>query len=582
MNTKTLTQLLVGSGAIAALAMPLFLVRADSTKNEAPKSELKIEIEGDRDGGGASGVEGQLKRFLDGFGGKLNDDQKKELDNAFEKFRNQLKQPSDGEEPRRFKFEWRSDDSKADSAKSELKKRAEEPARPAPRSRGKVEIKPNENDRKPAPDSVDDLREQLRRHFEGFDFDRFFGEDFLGPLLRGLDESRRGQAPDAGSFERGGPKRNAKYEKAARRALAEFREVVNGARESVITLYRRGDQVALATIVTADGYALSKASMLGKGSGLEAEFSNGRTVDAKVVDTVKDYDLALIKLEARDLKPVQWSVAENIAAGTLVAAAGPDEDPIAIGVISVPVRNLAPGKTGYLGVTMDSAEGGVKVGEGDEERPGVAPGSAAEKAGLKSGDIIISVDGKPVRSPRELSDLITSKKPEDEVHITYKRGNEERTAVATLGSRDDIVMAKVGDRKISESEFRRMMRQGDLTARMGGNGNDVADGFPNALQNDLFINVDECGGPIIGIDGRAVGLNIARAERTKTYAIPATALKSLLADIDKGKFTQALDLSDLKREAHQAEQSLEDARKKLKDAEEKAKTAREALEGRVK
>ncbi len=39
------------------------------------------------------------------------------------------------------------------------------------------------------------------------------------------------------------------------------------------------------------------------------------------------------------------------------------------------------------------------------------------------------------------------------------------------------------------------------------------------------------GGPVVNLDGRAMGLNIARADRTAAYAIPAETLRKVVADL---------------------------------------------------
>lgn len=175
------------------------------------------------------------------------------------------------------------------------------------------------------------------------------------------------------------------------------------------------------------------------------------------------------------------------------------------------------------------------------------------------------MDGKPVKTPKELTDIITSRKAGDDVTISYRRGGEDKTAVATLGSRNEITAATTMDgREINESEYRKMQRQFDPTARMGGRGNDVADGFPQAIQNDLTIQPNECGGPAVDIDGKAVGINIARAERTATYAIPAAAVQKLLASVGEGKLIEPKDQSDLKREANAASREVEELQKKAR------------------
>jgi serine protease Do len=86
------------------------------------------------------------------------------------------------------------------------------------------------------------------------------------------------------------------------------------------------------------------------------------------------------------------------------------------------------GKGAFLGVTTETEAGGAKVVE-------VSKGSAAEKAGLKKGDIITKVGDEKIDGPDALSDVIAFKKPNDEVKITYKREGKQNTVKATLGKR---------------------------------------------------------------------------------------------------------------------------------------------------
>ncbi len=50
-----------------------------------------------------------------------------------------------------------------------------------------------------------------------------------------------------------------------------------------------------------------------------------------------------------------------------------------------------------------------------------------------------------------------------------------------------------------------------------------------------MLKPQECGGPVIDLDGKAVGVNIARAGRVESYAIPSEVLKPLLHDLMSGK-----------------------------------------------
>ena len=49
-------------------------------------------------------------------------------------------------------------------------------------------------------------------------------------------------------------------------------------------------------------------------------------------------------------------------------------------------------------------------------------------------------------------------------------------------------------------------------------------GFPAVLQHDGIVGPHECGSPLVDLNGRVIGLNIARAARSETYAIPTDAL----------------------------------------------------------
>jgi serine protease Do len=62
----------------------------------------------------------------------------------------------------------------------------------------------------------------------------------------------------------------------------------------------------------------------------------------------------------------------------------------------------------------------------------VTPGSPAEKAGIKSGDIIIEIDGKKIEESRALRVQIASSAPGTKVRLKISRGSEEKTVEVTL------------------------------------------------------------------------------------------------------------------------------------------------------
>ncbi|GAA0951408.1 S1C family serine protease [Actinocorallia libanotica] len=89
-------------------------------------------------------------------------------------------------------------------------------------------------------------------------------------------------------------------------------------------------------------------------------------------------------------------------------------------------------KKTVIGISMDRTYvgDGVQILKGDQ---GVIKGGPADKAGLKSGDVILKVNDKVINSTESLIVVITSHAPGDKVKITYRRGGQEKTVDVTLG-----------------------------------------------------------------------------------------------------------------------------------------------------
>ena len=62
----------------------------------------------------------------------------------------------------------------------------------------------------------------------------------------------------------------------------------------------------------------------------------------------------------------------------------------------------------------------------------VSPGSPAEAAGLRRGDVITQIGSERVSSPDELSSAVRKHKPGDRVEVRWERGTEQRSATVTL------------------------------------------------------------------------------------------------------------------------------------------------------
>ena len=65
----------------------------------------------------------------------------------------------------------------------------------------------------------------------------------------------------------------------------------------------------------------------------------------------------------------------------------------------------------------------------------VVSGSSAEKAGIKSGDVIVSFDGKDISTMDELNEIKNTKNIGDNVEIKFYRKSELKTVTITLGEK---------------------------------------------------------------------------------------------------------------------------------------------------
>lgn len=92
---------------------------------------------------------------------------------------------------------------------------------------------------------------------------------------------------------------------------------------------------------------------------------------------------------------------------------------------------------GYLGVQFGPINQDKADAFGLREVRGslvtrVYPDTAAEKAGLQVGDVVIAVDGKPVRKAQDLPYYIGQKMPGDKARLTVVRNGDERNVEAVL------------------------------------------------------------------------------------------------------------------------------------------------------
>jgi serine protease Do len=275
-----------------------------------------------------------------------------------------------------------------------------------------------------------------------------------------------------------------------------LRPLVREARRAVLEV-REGDArtVAFATLVHERGRAVTKASVLP--STFTVRSYDGVEHRAKVVAIDEEQDLALLEVESADLPRLSLPVEERFLPGQFLVAASGRSHPLGVGVLSVAPRRI-PAESGFLGVSFDDTDGQVRITQ-------VSPESAAERHGLKVDDLVRSVDDQEIASGAGFQSAIARKSPGTRVRLRLQRGQEALDLRVTLGARE------TGQPESLDGE--RSVRRA---------------GFPRALQHDTVISPWQCGGPLLDLEGRCVAINIARAGRTATLAIPAAEVRKLL------------------------------------------------------
>jgi Do/DeqQ family serine protease len=95
-------------------------------------------------------------------------------------------------------------------------------------------------------------------------------------------------------------------------------------------------------------------------------------------------------------------------------------------------------RRGQLGIVVRRVDSDMAESLGMTETKGiivnsVAPGSAAERAGIRQGDVIIALDGSPVNETNAFRNRIASSGPGAQVTLTVLRDGREQKITATTG-----------------------------------------------------------------------------------------------------------------------------------------------------
>ncbi len=280
-------------------------------------------------------------------------------------------------------------------------------------------------------------------------------------------------------------------------------------------------------IISADGIILTNAHVVAEATEITVKLTDRREFEAKVLGVDKRTDIAVLKIEAKNLPVVRIGHASELKVGEWVAAIGSPfgfENTITSGIVSAKARALPdenyvpfiqtdvavnPGNSGGPLFNMDgevvgvnsqifSRTGGfmglsfaipidvavqvkddlVKNGKVTRGRigvqiqdvnqalansfglpkpqgaliSGVEPGSPAEKAGLKSGDVVLGVNGKEINQLSELAGAIAATRPGNNARLQVWREGKSRdidVKVAELLEPQKVAANSAGDPQTS-------------------------------------------------------------------------------------------------------------------------------------
>jgi S1-C subfamily serine protease len=195
---------------------------------------------------------------------------------------------------------------------------------------------------------------------------------------------------------------------------------------------------------------------------------------------------------------VAIATAENVEGGTEGQSAG-ISFAIPLATIEPRVQAIIAGqspRSGYLGVSM--GEEAVRFGEERFEGIGVRvemvqPGTPAEKAGMRAGDVIVTVEGEGVDDRDQVRALIGSRRPGSEVLVKVWRDGAYVDLKVTVGAMPDDVLA---------GQYQGMLFEQLRVRVVGGEGGTLVQGVaPSGAAADAGLRA---GDVITKVDGREV------------------------------------------------------------------------------
>ena len=356
-------------------------------------------------------------------------------------------------------------------------------------------------------------------------------------------------------------------------------------------------------IISPDGFVVTNAHVVDGADEVRVTLSDKREFVAKVVGADKRTDVALIKIEAKDLPRVTIGDPEKLKVGEWVVAIGKPfglENTMTAGIVSakgrdLPSENLIPyiqtdaavnpgnsggplfnlkgevvginslifsTRGGYMGISfaipidfamtvanqikdkgkVTRGKIGVQIQDVNKETAdafglakasgalvnSVEKGGPAEKGGVETGDIIIKVDGRDVRSSNELPRIIAAVRPGTKIALTvWRKGAPKELAVTVVELKEDGAAPQRRGGQKEPKEKAKPNKMGLVLV-------DLTDEQKKELQIKSGVGVEDVVGSVRGnVQPGDVILAIVNRGQT-TDAKSADQVNAALARLEKG------------------------------------------------
>lgn len=276
--------------------------------------------------------------------------------------------------------------------------------------------------------------------------------------------------------------------------------------QAIAVISPKGHPLGLVTAYPSIGGYLCKASEVKNVQGsLRLRFSDGREIPAVIVGMDEGSDVGFLRAIGPFVAvPSTWGSTVP-SEGDWVSCLG-GEKIVKVGVVSGSVRKIDSPRT-MLGIILQD----------EDKKPGavikeVFKGGAADRGKLREEDRILAVNDEPIADYRSLQRVVRALKPGTRIPLDYERGGKRRTRSIVLG-----------DETTNAGDHRNLRMSGPVSSRRAG--------FEEVFQHDSPVTPESMGGPVVNLQGKVVGMNIARSDRVTTFALTPRAIRNAVARI---------------------------------------------------